>query len=591
MAELTSQPTSIQSLYGLYAQGKLIVNRRYQRKLVWTLEEKQKLIDSVLSKFPVPAILVAERKEVAGSYEIIDGLQRLHAIVSFIETAFPTLDERYFSLDHFPTAKARAESGEFMPVASADLLTQSEVTTFLDYTLAMSVMRNATDEQVNDVFGRINTYGHRLSDQERRQAGVSNPFSELVRNIACSVRGDASSDTLLLSKMPSISIDLPMTRHGYEVKAEDVVWVEHGILRSTELRDSLDEQCIADIAACIVGGTIIERSKDALDDVYSSGSEESERILNALNVYGADRFAQEFKYCLDEILKGCAGAGSSQKLRSLIFKKTSTNSFPSAFAVILIAFHELIVGEKRLVADYSELNSLMTDLSKRLDTSRASTQPAERRKNIDTVKGVVGQAFIPGDVAKVVYGSHATTDIDAIIRRSEIELSDYELKQGMLDLSDKRHIDTDVLQKVVNTICAMANNGPGRVGKILIGITDKVSDAKRVLQLDGVSGRVVGKRHVVGLAREAKALGLSMEDYVAKWRDAIKNSEWSSPLKEEVLAHLDFNDYFGLGVLTITIPAQKQSSTVGDDLYCRSGDQTARVLTMKDAAAVGARFK
>ncbi|WP_235944123.1 DUF262 domain-containing protein [Variovorax boronicumulans] len=62
MSELVSQPTSIQSVYSQYAEGKLFVNRRYQRKLVWTLEEKQKLIESILKKYPIPAILVAERE-------------------------------------------------------------------------------------------------------------------------------------------------------------------------------------------------------------------------------------------------------------------------------------------------------------------------------------------------------------------------------------------------------------------------------------------------------------------------------------------------------------------------------------------------
>lgn len=62
MSDLATQPTSIQSIYSWYSNDQLFVNRRYQRKLVWTLEEKQKLIDSVLKKYPVPAILIAETK-------------------------------------------------------------------------------------------------------------------------------------------------------------------------------------------------------------------------------------------------------------------------------------------------------------------------------------------------------------------------------------------------------------------------------------------------------------------------------------------------------------------------------------------------
>jgi uncharacterized protein with ParB-like and HNH nuclease domain len=74
VAELASQSTSIQSLYTWYREGKLFVNRRYQRKLVWTQEEKQKLIESILKRYPIPAILIAERDGEPGTYEIIDGL-------------------------------------------------------------------------------------------------------------------------------------------------------------------------------------------------------------------------------------------------------------------------------------------------------------------------------------------------------------------------------------------------------------------------------------------------------------------------------------------------------------------------------------
>jgi hypothetical protein len=53
MADLSAQPTSIQSIYSWYTEDRLYVNRRYQRKLVWTLEEKQKLIESILKKYPL----------------------------------------------------------------------------------------------------------------------------------------------------------------------------------------------------------------------------------------------------------------------------------------------------------------------------------------------------------------------------------------------------------------------------------------------------------------------------------------------------------------------------------------------------------
>ncbi len=197
MAELDSSPRSIQSLYTWYADKKVWVNRRYQRKLVWTLEEKQKLVASVLNGFPIPPILLAKRE--AGDYEVIDGVQRLHTFMSFIETAFPTDDARAFDVEQFPTAHTRSQEGGFVVSDEYEAhLTAREVGTYLDYSVAITIMRGATDEEIDEVFSRINTYGHRLSDQERRQAGVQNNFSALVRELSSAIRGDVSQDVLTL---------------------------------------------------------------------------------------------------------------------------------------------------------------------------------------------------------------------------------------------------------------------------------------------------------------------------------------------------------------------------------------------------------
>lgn len=589
MAELDSQQMPIQSVYTWYREDKLYVNRRYQRKLVWTIEEKQKLIESILKKYPVPAILIADRDSSPGTYEIIDGLQRLQAIMAFIETAFSTLDGKYFDLQYFPTAKIHADEGLFLPTVTQAYISPREVTTILNYTLAVSVMRNATEAEVNDVFNRINTYGRRLSDQERRQSGVQNDFSNMVREIACTLRGDKTADILLLKKMPSISIDLPMTKHGYEVQANEVFWVNQGILRSTDLRDSMDEQCIADIAACIVGGQMIERSKDTLDEIYQLGSPASERISNALEVYGSTKFAEEFKYCVDEVIKVC-NEGGAEKLRSIVFKTRTTNPFPSVFASLIIAFHELIAKDGKKIIDYSGIRRTIVNLADRLSTSRKGTSPDERRKNVDQIKGLLGNFFIEADIRHHIYGNHATTDIESAIRESEIELPNYELKQGLLSLSEKRNVDSQLIDKVIKTICGIANNGANRSGKVIIGVTDKDADATRIKELDGIEPKKIGKRFVVGVNREAKVLGLSVENYFSKWKDAIKNSKLSSSLRDSVLSNMDFNSFYGLGIIVITIPPQKELSYVEEDIYWRNCDSTELAKTPKQIAMLAQRF-
>lgn len=111
----------------------MFVNRRYQRKLVWTLEEKQKLIDSILKDYPIPAILLAEKE---GRYEIIDGLQRLHAILSFIELAYASQGGRTFNLSFFPTAKSYHEEGLFPANAEGAELENKQCSAILGYSLA-----------------------------------------------------------------------------------------------------------------------------------------------------------------------------------------------------------------------------------------------------------------------------------------------------------------------------------------------------------------------------------------------------------------------------------------------------------------------
>ena len=94
-SKLIIRGESVERIYSLYTTKKLIVNRRYQRKLVWTIEEKRSFIDSIIKEFPIPLILLAEKEE---KYEIIDGMQRLDAITSFINGAFD-VEGKYFDLE------------------------------------------------------------------------------------------------------------------------------------------------------------------------------------------------------------------------------------------------------------------------------------------------------------------------------------------------------------------------------------------------------------------------------------------------------------------------------------------------------------
>ena len=102
------QGTSIELLYPLYNSGNFVVNRKYQRKLVWNLQEKRAFIDSIIKGYPTPLILVAKYSGNEDN-EIIDGLQRLNAVFSFMDGKYGLVGEyasedgapRYFDPEEF----------------------------------------------------------------------------------------------------------------------------------------------------------------------------------------------------------------------------------------------------------------------------------------------------------------------------------------------------------------------------------------------------------------------------------------------------------------------------------------------------------
>lgn len=107
--DLSSTTYSVQTIYRMFKDGNFNVNRRYQRKLVWALEEKQRLVDSMLLEYPIPLLLLAKRSgERETNYDIIDGLQRIHTIVSFVENAFSLANGKCFDVEQLPRASQAA---------------------------------------------------------------------------------------------------------------------------------------------------------------------------------------------------------------------------------------------------------------------------------------------------------------------------------------------------------------------------------------------------------------------------------------------------------------------------------------------------
>lgn len=586
------QGKAVQAMYRDYREGNLLVNRKYQRKLVWELTEKQALIDSIFKGYPIPLILLAERPGVhgPGKYEIIDGIQRLNAIFTFVEQSFD-IEGSYFDVEQFATARQYAFEGAFVEKKGVRLLPPRECARILDYQLAITIYPATEESNITDIFGRINSGGRQLSPQEQRQAGVTSQFSTLVRSVAAELRGDVSQDILVLPQMPEISIESGRQLHGYGVLAEDTLWCRQGILSVKQLRQSEDEQFIADLAASIALQSPLGVSKELLDKLYDQSSIDSQELERNIIAYGIDRLAREIKYTfsiIKQVVEECSN--DRNFLRSTV-RPGGGGQYPikAPLYAIFMACFDLIVREQKTPVDSAAIVSALRELAGRLQTGAHYETTENRVHNINLTKGLIQPHFATRVPPAFGHGPALALDLENAIRRSKIESSRYEFKQGILRLHTTRQIDVSMQERLVETVCGIANLGPCYDGNVFIGIADKKQDSDKIVALDRIMPRQVGGHFIVGVEREAVILNVSLDEYVRRIVAVFQQSDLTEPLKGQLLGGFDAITVHGLTVVRILIPKQTSMSFVGNRAFDRHGSSTVEV-TGQQLVAVSRRF-
>lgn len=576
MAVLSNTTESITTLYRWYTKGNLIVNRRYQRKLVWTLEEKQKLIQSVIDNYPIPAIILSERED--GNYEIIDGLQRLHTIISFIEHKFKNQKGKRLNLGDSTTAKTRADKGIFK-IYKDQYMDVEESAKFFDYHISVSVMKKSTNEEIDEVFRRINTYGHQLSNQERRQAGVQSELSNYVKDLADEIRSqEVISNTLELSQMPQISIDTPRGNFSYGIKASDVFWVSHGIISSNSLRDSLDEELIVGIVASIVLDNMIARDSNEFDKLYED-TPEAASCSKALSTYGPVNLKEEILFCIEEI-NNIVNSSSYQSLRDIILHsknkdKKNTSAYPSIFTTFFVALHKSLISENKHIIDYKKFAEEIKGISTKITGAKSSEN---LRTSVGIAQAVFSSQLSHGLNKDKIYQQEDSKFIDEIILQHPVEDTLVDYKQGILPIYEEsipvKKYKYSVIEKVIKSICGIVNSAHRDSGYIIIGVADNKRDADAIEENYNIKSRKIIGKYVVGISRESNKLEIQDDDYVRIWKDGIENSGLSNPLKYSVLSSIRYYPYYGKGVIVIEVPPQDTPAILDGIIYTREGEST-----------------
>jgi hypothetical protein len=417
---LSPRGMSIQEAYRLYADSRLTVNRRYQRKLVWSEAEKRHLVDSVEKELPIPLFMLAKSKRDPDSFEIIDGMQRFNAIFSFVEHQF--LDElnRCFDVDQFARAKIVRDSGVFTEYSEdTNRLTPEDCAKFLEYQLAVTIDSEGNEDRINEVFGRINSGGRRLSPQEQRQAGLVSDFSEFVRRLALELRGDASSDILLLNKMPEVSFNTPKERQRYGIDASDVFWCKHGIITPNDLARSEDEQIISDCSISLLQSSPVNASREVFDVYFDPKSEEFAKNEATLRAYGPDRLKSEILATIGAI-RSVFETGEFLSFRNCVHEEPRNPARTTFFAVFM-SFHNLMFKSGMFPDDFIGIRNALTDIQKDMIRSAHHTTTADRERNIAVVTGLIQKHFVKKDVAAFGSANALMVELENSLRRARYE--------------------------------------------------------------------------------------------------------------------------------------------------------------------------
>ena len=179
--ERKSTSLTISEFYENFISNKYRFNVKYQRKSdVWSEDKKSFLIDSVLKNYPMPAIFLRPCVDTSTGktiYDVVDGKQRLEAIIAFIENRIALTT--YFAEDDF-IDDANLQAASEIAGLTFDEIKQKNydfpdyIKQFWTYSLNIEYLYESREELVASVFDRLNRNGEPLTKQELRNAKYSN---------------------------------------------------------------------------------------------------------------------------------------------------------------------------------------------------------------------------------------------------------------------------------------------------------------------------------------------------------------------------------------------------------------------------------
>ena len=561
-----------------YYEDALIVNRKYQRKLVWSLEEKRLFIDSIINNYPTPSIIVSEYEDkntvgkVTDYYEIIDGLQRLNAIVSFVNNDFGVVidgQEYFFDMKFCPVVWTKVLRGEMRqkePILDFDVcqdFSDAEIPVIL------ATQRENRDEKIDKIFQRINSSGRKLSAHDIRQASSCGEFPDLVRRIATILRGDFTYyDTVNLCDMPKISLKNEGLNYG--IDPDNIFWRRHDIIPFSNFRQSKDEELIASTMAIILLGKDFKVNADNLDLLYRPGNEYFDKLTSIIEKLGKDVLEDYAKNVIEQIDNIFVSVNSD--FTSYLYPKKNSAAKDVGFAALFCALYRLN-REHYKITDYECIAKM---LKKYYDSTFAVVTSKSTNENRAAVTELLYNQLkqnMVKDVPRRVTGDEAM--LEKFFSLSPVELQMIDFKIGITDFSDGT-LNSAEIEKIWHTLVAMANTNCKDFpeGYVIVGVANSHEAYENWREVYGETSVLCGSHEVVGITAEAARNFYDEDHYELRIKQLVRNSLIREPLKEYILSNYRLASFHDKTLLLLPSTKQESISYYDNQYYVREGTST-----------------
>jgi hypothetical protein len=167
---------SIGEIVSMYDNREIIIDPEFQRLFRWDVGQKSKLIESILLGIPLPSIFVFEKEN--GSWELIDGLQRVSTILEFMGKLRspngglepPSILEATKYLPSLHNAVwVRSDLVSGAPLNDQQEIDKSHQLSIRRARIGVEILKRPSDDQTKfDLFQRLNAGGTQANAQELR---------------------------------------------------------------------------------------------------------------------------------------------------------------------------------------------------------------------------------------------------------------------------------------------------------------------------------------------------------------------------------------------------------------------------------------